>query len=149
MSKGRRLREADAYVQRQLSEHLSQAEAWSDDVFSGGAILKAQLVGSIRMGVALARRKFKFLQAVPYILASCDAQEISQEALRQWGSTTPDQHHPMTKFALAPGSPLRADIETVAAGGEASPELREFPGPWTGENVIKSSGASFKPSRLE
>jgi hypothetical protein len=57
------------------------------------------------------------------LLAGVNQREVAQECLRQWDLVERHQHHPMTVYALSPGSSLRRQVEHVANGGPASDEL--------------------------
>lgn len=67
------------------------------------------------------RMKFRYLSCVPYLFANACNQWTAREILEQWENQPESQQHRVTRELV---HRLKAQLETVAAGGQAGPELR-------------------------
>lgn len=125
MAKGRRIKTAYAHVRQVLSELCSQADGWTPAFFEGDAALWQEAQGAVRGLRELGMRKFEFFNRCPYLLARLDEEGIKEQALAEWASRPPEQHHRVTREFLDPGhnSGLRRLVDTeIAPNGEISSE---------------------------
>lgn len=120
--KGRRLAEAQGYLQNALNEMLAEAESWHEEQWGLGHKGLLELQGVIRATYHLAQRKFEWLGKVPYLLAKLDQKGILEECERQWAAKPASEHHRVTQLFMAKGGPLRADLDKVSTDG-VSPRL--------------------------
>ena len=70
------------------------------------------------MIVAAGRRKFSWLQALPYTLARMSEPGYKDNIVEQYDAADPSLHHPLSHHVLRPGSPLRAAVDAIGEDGE-------------------------------
>ena len=114
--KGRRLEEAETFVEGELERGLIEANGWSEQHFFGQAGTLAdllQLQVCVRGAVHLARMRFDYLGKLPWLIARILHPGVRERCIEQFESAPADRHHRVTLHFLLPGSPLRQAIDQL------------------------------------
>ena len=111
--KGRRLTAASVVVHRELDMRLAEGEAWSEHEWGLGFAGLIELQGCMRGTIHLARRKFLWLDKIPYLFARLDQPGVAAQCCQQWTEVTAEQHHRVSSLFLMPGGQLRAEIDRL------------------------------------
>ena len=102
--KGRRLQTEWGHINQELNRVLQEANTWSFGTWRvGGPQGHLQFQGAIRGTVLLARRKFSWLNRVPFLFARLSDPGVAAICLTQWMECNPDDHHPLTRKIMEPG----------------------------------------------
>lgn len=103
---------------------LQECNSWSPRFFGNPMDLATELVGCVRLSVALGRRKMLWASELPYMLSRLVMPGVAAQALAAFQNHPEDQHHPVSIRILGAASPLRALVEGLpAAGGSLPTEL--------------------------
>ena len=115
--KGRRIKEAYGFACAELDKGLTEANAWTADLFNCGDHELAVLQGCVRGIFHLSHLKINFLDSIPWLLARLNEPDISRRCIRQWQSVDRRHHDNASAYVLEEGCQLRQDVEAIAADG--------------------------------
>jgi len=116
MDSGRRLAEAEVYVQRALRSGLDYASGFSQTMFDGASREDVDIMQSVaRASYTLAEKRHHYLGMIPWLLARLDQPGIAQRCLKQFASHR--DHHPMSVKFLHCDSDLYPDVMAIQPEG--------------------------------
>ena len=123
MQCGRRLHEAECYVQAELNRGLREANGWTAESFGFGCSFLDidALKVCCRASFALAQKRHTYLGLCPWLLARLDEPGIKRRCEEQYASH--QGHHPLTFYFLAPDGPLRPHVDLIQPDGSGCSEL--------------------------
>jgi len=124
--KGRRLREAPAYLERTVEanrQKVRQFDLGRD--FEEDQELLLQSTHACNYHSAMTLEKFRWLWRIPWLFARCCEPHITQECLRQYDELSEDKHHPVSnEFCRPHPSSYRAWMQDVIATSRVHPRLQ-------------------------
>lgn len=121
---GRRLGEAETYVEQSLKRGLADCEEWHVGTFGTGFDYDGliELKTCVRASYVLAAKRHEYLSRLPYLLVRILEPGLKARILKQYSEF--ENHHPLTDRFLSPGGELRRDVDSLdAQGGNATRRL--------------------------
>ena len=115
--KGRRLKQAWAFVSQELGRGLAEANAWTEATWNLGLPFCLQAQAAVRIAYRLGHDKYAWLDDIPYILARLDEPGVAQRALQQYSMHGEGAHHRVSRAVLGEGRPLRLAVQSVLPDG--------------------------------
>ena len=123
-AKGRRLGTAAVVVETSFREKLLEVSEWTVNTWGFGQHAGLmQLQACVRFVVILGRRKFQWLQRLPYLLVRLGDPGVAAECKRQWLAAPPADHHRVTQRFMAEGSRFAEAIDRIQPDGTGMDEL--------------------------
>ena len=130
MHNGRRLPEAEMYVDSKLNAGLQASNLWNLSLFGGISQEKLSMLQvCVRGTFVLAKIRHQHLSTVPWLLAMLLQPGVKQRCIDLYNANT--QHEPLTHMFLHPDGELRAHVDALAPDGSGASELlaQEVKGP--------------------
>ena len=122
MHNGRRLPEAEMYVDSKLNADLRASNLWNLNSFSGISQEKLSMLQvCVRGTFVLAKIRHQYLSTVPWLLARLLQPGVKQRCIDLYNANT--QHEPLTHMFLHPDGELRAHVDALAPDGSGASEL--------------------------
>ena len=107
--RGRRLGEAEQYVQDSLARGISECNSWSPESFGCGHASLLELQRCVRSSFHLAQLRHDYLSKLPWILVHILKPGGKARCMQAYESSS--GHHPLSDMYLAPGGALRQDVD--------------------------------------
>ena len=123
--KGRRLKEAAAYVSRKLRRGLEEANSWTMYTFGTTQGELIDLQRCARAAFVIGHKKTEYLRKIPVLFCRLFEDGVKDMILAQWASCRPDKHHKLSRHFMLPG-PLRRDFDALVADGTGASELLQM-----------------------
>lgn len=124
---GRRMVEAHGRLADLCVECSRLADKAADGDMCSTIVLPQSLrndrAWAFRCAAAMLRRKFGFLDSLPFLLARACDREVMAAARAQYLATKPELRHRISEEFFGPTSDLSADVEAFLQGGECSQRL--------------------------
>ena len=122
MHNGRRLPEAEMYVDSKLNAGLQASNLWNLNLFGGISQEKLSMMQvCVRCTFVLAKIRHQYLSTVPWLLARLLQPGVKQRRIDLYNANT--QHELLTHKFIHPDGELRAHVDALAPDGSGASEL--------------------------
>ena len=122
--RGRLMHVAYAYAMDGFQDGIREAHGWGWNAWHMDAAALQQAQGAVRATVVRGQEKLRFLDRLPYVLASIETPEHARRTLEQFAEAPREQHHRLTLLFLDVGSQIRQDIVALSEGGAMTARLQ-------------------------
>ena len=123
--RGRLLHVAYAYAVGGFQDGIMEVLSWDNFKWNMNAAALQQAQSAVRATAVRGQEKLRFLDRLPYVLASMETPEHARRALAQFAEAPPEQHHRLTLLFVDVGSQFRQDILALAGGGAMTARLQQ------------------------